>query len=153
MNPINSDFLGNCRKLFAFLEETYKCGVSAEKDRYGTYVTYVNTTTAVRVSYEPREDGLYVLLSRLVDGKIPPYPIFIKPETEISSFYLHEILRLKAPGMFEEYKLQVEKGEKALTDRLSFYANALEKYAVDMLLGDFTIFPTLELIVKKRAGV
>lgn len=71
-----------CNITFNYLEkEYYFREAKTEQNAFGYFITYQNATTAVRISYEPREAGVFILLSRLIDKKIPKYPIFIKPET------------------------------------------------------------------------
>lgn len=100
---------------------------------------------------------MFVDLIKLVNGKIPPYPIFIKPETELHWFDLKDLIYLRAP------QLKIEQPpidslfkprrnfEKFIEKILIQYANSLEQYAIDVLKGDFRIFAELEKIVKKRA--
>jgi hypothetical protein len=147
------NFSKRCRELFIFLENEYQCTVSEEQTPFRSAVTYINETTSVRISFEPREGGLFVLLSRLRNGEIPPYPIFIKPQTQINSFYLDDILSLRAPEKIGEYKKQLEEGKTAMAEQLHFYASMLRRYTKDILQGDFSIYADMEQIVKKRAGI
>jgi hypothetical protein len=95
-----------------------------------------------------------VSIYRLIDGKIPPYEIFIKPETAVNSFYLGNILALRSPTTKIESKyIDIGKPTREeLEKALGPYANALENQAQDILQGDFSIFPELEKIVKRRAA-
>lgn len=72
---------------FSFLEEYAFKMVDVTEKPYDVSITYQNPTTALQVGYEPRDRGVFVLLIRLVDGEIPPYPIHIHPEDRLNIFY------------------------------------------------------------------
>lgn len=148
----NKEFRNKCHELFQYLEDEYLCTVSVNETEFGMFITYINDTTSVRISFEPREGGLFILLSRLIEGKIPPYPIIIGPQTQIHSFYLDDILSLKAREIPEKNQDQLAQKPDALSEQLSFCSTMLKRYAKDILQGDFSIYPELECIVKKRAG-
>ena len=142
-----------CREKFRFLEDQFGCKVSCESDRYGTYVTYQNLTTAIRIALEPREGGVFSCrLIRLIDGTIPPVPIFIKPDTPLHGFYVEYLLDLRASSC-KRYRPTIEELYKPTTYKkiLTQYAYAVKRYAIDILCGDFRIFDELEKVVKKRA--
>lgn len=145
------NFNKECRKIFRFLEDMDMCVVSEEENAYGVFITYLNKTTFVRISYEPREDGLFIFLSKLINGDVPEYPIFIDQDTEINGFYLDDLLSVRAPEEIKNFKERLSKEQRyEISEMLVFYASMLEKHAVDILQGDFYIFPELELIVKQR---
>jgi len=149
----HQEFKKKCREFFRFLEQEYSCKVATKGDSYGVFITYLNKTTGVRVSLEPREGGVFVLLSELISGKIPPYPIFIESQTRLHSFYLDDIVSLKSPAEVCEQKIQNTNGNSESVNKLYCYSTMLKKYASDILLGDFSIFTQLESVVKKRAGI
>lgn len=150
---LQKEFKKVCTELFQFLEKEYYCNVTIQEDYLGVFVTYQNKTTAVRVSYENREDGVFVLFSKLIDGKIPQYPVFLKTETRIHSFYLDDIVSYQSPVEGNNQKLHKENKKNELFNKLYYYSILTKKYANNILLGDFNIFPKLEVIVKKRAGI
>ena len=147
------EFESVCLGIFAFLKEKYDCeSVTVERDKFGIYISYRNATTAVRISFEPRERGIFVLLSRLVDGKIPPYPIFVSSNTVIDSFYLDDVIMLRNPTTKIQQKSPERHTKPWFVKQLSIYANSLTEVADDILKGNFEIFEDLERIVKERAG-
>lgn len=140
-----------CRRLFQFLVVEFGCDLIAnERDNFGVYITYKNATTAIRISFEPREGGIFVLLSRLVGGNVPTYPIFIGPETVINSFYLDDIISLRDPSKGMQQTLPKEITKTYLEKCLATYADALRQYGADILRGDFGLFRELEKVVKRR---
>jgi hypothetical protein len=136
---------------FRFLEEEFGFSRrSSERTRYGSHIAYTNETTSVRVSLEPREGGIFVELSRLVDGEVPSAPVIIESDSVLNSFDLDDVLLLRlgppgealgAPSAFTVDEIEAE---------LDTYATALRDYASDILRGDFELFPRLESLVKRR---
>jgi hypothetical protein len=124
--------------------------IKKEKDALGVFITFQNPTTAVRVSFEPREGGIFVLVTRLVDGKIPAYPLFIGPDTVIHSFYLDDLVRVKAPGFQFGFTKQEFSTPAQIESALAEVAEQLEDYADDVTRGDFEIFNELDRVVKIR---
>ncbi|MFN8471515.1 MAG: hypothetical protein U0822_04790 [Anaerolineae bacterium] len=148
------EFQELCRTLFQFLEEEYGFRVTEAKgDVFGSYITYRNMATAVMISFEPREGGVFIRLYRLVDGKIPDYPVFIYPDTQLNMFYLDTLLEVRAPSLRVEQdpKEMAKPSLSKLKEVLQQYAALLHLYADDILQGDFKVFEELEKIVKKRA--
>ena len=153
-------FEEHCRRIFKPVLEV-KFGskiVAIEHGDYGDLINYQNETTGITIYNEPR-DGIFVSLSRLVDGKILEYPLQIKTDTPLNTYYLEDIIS------FNTSKKSIGKKIKNYLRKLNFplkfdlaktltrYATELEEYAVDILDGDFKDFPELEKIVKRRARV
>jgi hypothetical protein len=147
------EFKKFCRELFQFLEKEYYCSVTIQEDYLGVFITYQNKSTAVRVSYENREGGVFVLFSKLIGGKVSQYPVFLKPETRIYSFYLDDIVSSQSSAEANKQKAHNENESTELFNKLYYYSIMTKKYANNILLGDFKIFLKLEVIVKKRAGI
>lgn len=142
-----------CDCEFKFLKEEFKfIKVETNIETYGTFLTYKNNTTAIKLSFEPMEAGVYVYIMRLINNDIPDSPIDINSNTELYGFYLEDIIHfkdknfiLKRPPLKEIIK------NKVLKQIVAQYAKALKLYASDILNGNFKIFFQLEKIVKKRA--
>jgi hypothetical protein len=151
INQNLTDFEKKCLQRFRFLEEDFGFVIKKkERESYGVFITYQNPTTAIRISFEPREGGIFVLISRLIEGEIPRYPIFIQPSSILHSFYLDDVVKTKIPNFqfsFRGEKLSsADQVEKALDE----VADTLQKYASDVLKGCFESFKEAEHIVKKR---
>ena len=171
---MNSElFFKLCDRYFQFLLEKFGCRVVSRKDnswRWGYEVTYQNSTTAVKIRYEPADHYVFILLCQLVNGKIPDYPVSIHRKTKLHQFYLDDLLVLRSPGTRIRSKpfgdtipddLSAKQIIEAcvanpftkhdLEHMVKTYAAALRKHGADILRGDFTVFAQLEKIVKKRA--
>ncbi|MEK6300071.1 MAG: hypothetical protein AABO41_05065 [Acidobacteriota bacterium] len=153
MSNLNESFFSICIERFQFLIKRFECRRGAKRATGGVYtLTYQNSTTAVQVGLEWREQYVYVELCRLVDGRIKDNPVVIGPESQLTVFNLEDVLEIRNP----ELKLSAEHVARRLTvdalrKTLSHYARALEECASDILRGDFTLFDKLEHIVKTRA--
>lgn len=168
---MTESFFQFCDKYFRFLIEEFGCRIVGKKpDSFGGEVTYRNATTAVNVRYEQREHYVFILLCRLVRGKIPQEPIFVHPKTKLYSFYLDDLFTIRSPDTKIRRKPFGDKipdlalkeliqaytsepfTERDLEHMIKTYAAGLQRYAADILRGDFAIFPELDKIVKKRAA-
>jgi len=139
-------FLRVAKKAFRFLIDEFQCRLTSKKsDAWGAELTYQNDTTAVNVRYEPREQFVFVLLCRLINGKMPAYDSF-------DSFGLSDLLTLRAPELKIRKRSAPERfTENDLRHMVITFARGVRGHATDILHGDFSIFPELEKIVKRRA--
>jgi hypothetical protein len=132
-----------CLECLRFLEDDFGFRVlKIEREPYGTFITYQNSSTAVRASLELREGGIFVLLSRLVDGQIPEYPVFVQANTPLHSFYLDDLVQAKGGEL---------RTNRNIEGSLTKAAEALRVFASDVLKGDFAVFDKLDRVVKERA--
>jgi len=144
-------FEKECRKCFRFLEEEFAFKPpKQQRNHLSSSLIYQNDTTAVEISLEPMDGGLSVLLSRLVNGKIPVYPIFVTREMTLHSFYLDDLVSLKVPNTPMRSSLGDQLGEREVKKLLSQGATQLQELGGDILTGDFSIFDKLDKIVKAR---
>ena len=78
-------------------------------------------------------------------GRLP------RPEDELTAFDLEDLLKLRT-GKYaiDEDRFGIALTRKDVKEILTTYAQGLRKHAADILQGDFSIFPKLEEIVRKR---
>lgn len=127
--------LNNFRYLAA-----YGCELtSIEEDRYVVEITYKNQTTGIKVSFEFRENQIFVYLIRLINEEIPAYL-----DAPSRWFYLDNLVELRSPSTTLPRK---EFGDwltpDDINDILTAYASALKEYGEDVLRGDFSVFAEL----------
>jgi hypothetical protein len=146
------------KKEFKFLESKFEFKLYKSKEEdWGYKIIYLNKTTGVKITYEYRESYLFIMLYRLVDGKIVENPRNINEETTLFGYALDDIIKLHNPSALigSTYKYSNDSKchdkENGMSYYISDYARNLEKYAKDVLTGDFTIFPSLDKLVKERA--
>lgn len=146
MVNVLDEFLEIGEKEFQFLVAEFDCKQKANKTDAGVYrLRYENKTTKVEIGFDWREQYIYVLLGR----RDKPKPK--GPEDEIVAFDLEDLLQLQTG----KYAIDQGRFGKALTlkavkEILRTYARALREHAADVLQGDFSIFPEIEKIVRKR---
>jgi len=139
-----STFERLCRQTFQFLVDDFGFKLtSIERGpiNVGIHITYKSPVTAVEVSFEPRENTLFVSLIRFVNGKMPEYLL----KYPMNTFYVDELIDLKSPSLRVEQK----KTSELLSSRevqaiLKQYADALRQIGADVLRGDMRVFSELE---------
>ncbi len=137
---------------FRFLIDEFRFKKGARKKEAGVYqIAYQNETTAVEISFEWRDQYIYVRLYRLINGTKQEDPIVIQHYSELNNFDLEDLLSLRKPSL----KISPSIFGRALSKQdietiLEKYAIAIHKHAIDILQGDFSIFAELEKIVKSR---
>jgi len=90
------------------------------------------------------------MLIRLVDGKLPDYPIFIDEDTVLNYFDLQDLLSVRIPCV-KENNLEIGITNSEIENYIQQIAQNLRTKAEDILKGYFLIFSDLERIVKERA--
>ena len=156
MQKICDTFERTCKKEFGFLNAEYRLkATNIEKDVYGCYAIYSNDVVAVEIDFSIKDGGIFIMLCRMVNGELPAQEIFVRSETVLNRFDLEDVVNLKNPSMEleQDFVDLYNPTAKELVENLKVYAEALKKYAKDILSGDFSSFAELEKIVKRRANV
>ena len=142
-----------CKRYFEFLYEDHGFRLEGERsDSWGYELLLTNNTVGVILTFEYREFYLFVKLCRLRDGAFPPKPGEIRPETTLDSFDLDDIVSIMSPGTsIPPYELNTKLDLEFLEDVVKKQSDNLRRYGIDIVNGDFSIFPELDKIVKERA--
>lgn len=125
-----------------------------KKEDWGYVLEGKNTTTGIRVVYEFKEAHVKIMLYRLVDGKIVDNTIHaLQSGEKISGFSLEHIVALLNPEdalsiVFPAENVVDEQDD--LQNYLFELNTKLRKYAVSILLGDFSLFDELDIRVKQE---
>lgn len=142
---------------FMFLESGYGFLLTeCKKKDWGYELIYTNATTGIKVSYEYQQAYIYIVLYRLVDGKMIENSKSTEKEVSLFGCGLDDIISLRDSSALikpaYEYGEESEYYDKknGLTLFTSAFANNLRKYAADVLSGDFKIFEEVEKIVIER---
>ena len=137
---LQSIFTQKCLMRFEYLS-TYGFELAdITRDSYGSEVTYKNRTTGVKVSFEVRENEIFVYLIRLIDGETPDYL-----DAPSRWFYLDNLVKLRSPPTNVPRKEGGDWFTPDDVDRfLTVYAELLKEYGEDVLRGDFSVFYELE---------
>lgn len=149
INNLYDTFERLCHKIFRFLVDDFGFKiVSAERGpiNVGIHITYQGRI-AVRVSFEPGENAVFICLIRLLDGKIPEYPL----RYPRNSFYVDELIDLKSPSLRVEQKdIGEPPSSEDLEAILKRYASALRQLGEEALRGDADVFLQLERARKRE---
>lgn len=152
--------LENLKQQFRFLKKKYGFTLSKEsQEDWGVQMDYVNKGigVGVKIAYEIREGYIFILLCRLVEGRIVDDPRNINEKTILNNFSLDDLISLKEPSdnINAAYEYPDDHKYHDEDDGLRLYARDfaanLEKHANDILNGDFGIWPQLDKIVRDRA--
>jgi hypothetical protein len=136
---------------FAFLRERYGFEITkTEWSVWETKVRFETPVTSVDVDRRIEFDWVEVNLIRKVDGAIPEYPIFVSTTPTLHYFLLDAVLNERAPELLPQMQAAKGLGEDQIERSLKFWSGALEKYADDILRGDFALFTPLEAKVRAR---
>jgi hypothetical protein len=136
---------------FAFLCERYGFAITrTDSPRWKTSVRYETPALAVDIDRSLEFGRVEVKLIRKVDGAIPEYPIFVSTTPTLHYFLLDAVLNERAPELLPEMQAAKGLGEDRIERSLKFWSEALEKYADDILRGDFALFTPLEAKVRAR---
>lgn len=142
------------KRHFGFLERDFGMAVIGTDDQsnWQTTVTYSGTASAVVVRYSVEFDRAEVELVRLVDGKVPPVPIFVHADTPINRGWLDNLLAVREPLAAEELRQLTGLGHRSVEGTLRFEAEALRKYARDILSGDLHWFVDIERSIRQQVS-
>jgi hypothetical protein len=138
---------------FRFLVDEFDFELSgvARSSWYERSVVYVGRNTGVVVELDTREHTLRVLLAKLVrrllgKKKLPSY----LDTAETHWVDLREMIALRAPS---SPLLRARFGRGPMSDEqigqlLPRYADALRRYATDILSGDFAVLPEAQKMAR-----
>ena len=130
---------------FGFLETTYGFHFANVDGAswWQTTVRYDSPQLAVEIANSRESVCVELCLIRLVDGRVPEYPIFINPDTPINYVYMHKVLEVRAPH--EAQKLRELQGlsDEEVERSLVFLSDMLRTHCDDVLRGDFAIFDVI----------
>jgi hypothetical protein len=143
--------------VFGFLPTDYGFTLSdIEKDGFGCRVLFCNETTGLLLNYEPGGLRIYVLLYRLMNGKVPAYQLTPVPGSRSDYFYLEDILAAKNPNLLRQYASagQIEMNapitEEYLERKLKNLADCVLAHCKELFSGDFSVFEKAQELLDER---
>lgn len=142
-----------CGKRFAFL--TNERGLQCIEDRiedWGFEKCYKGDQVGVILCFEMREFYLFVKVCRLIEGEFPKSVGEIRPDSDLNSFDLDDVVTLRArEALILRYDRETRLDSELFKRVIGKQAENLGLYADDILNGDFSLFVELEGVVKSRA--
>lgn len=157
------NFFNQCSKSFSFLINKYKLKIildNVERDIYSTrYIETVylkNKAAGLEITFEKREQGVFVNIYKLVNCEFPKDTFRLRSNRElynkkgelINGFDVFDLIDLYNPKLdFSPFLYTKENSLKKILDN---YAISIDKCAGDVLNGNFSIFFKVKEIVDKR---
>jgi hypothetical protein len=127
----------------------------SSRQEWGYEIVYLSKNTGVKIIYEVREAYIHINLYQLIDGRLIDNPLIIKSTSILHGYSLDDILLIRSPSSIIKpayfYGNKYNGSGDALKLYISAFAKNLKKNALDVLLGDFTIFEKVNKTVKDRA--
>ncbi len=177
---MNKDhFFDVCKKKFAPVIKKFNFKISKQIDEDWGYKLFLqNRTTGIELYYEFRDMMVFLKLYQLINGSIQIQKGEIRPETILNGFDINDLLDIRSPSSkipsqetidgldkiikkiasgkkvkLDEYPQEIKDGDLSIDNILSKHAENVERYAEDILIGDFSLFVELDKIVKNRARI
>lgn len=146
VNAILSSFsTARCTDIFRFLETEYGFQTpSIERSECAVCVTYIKQDVALKVYFEPFDYGLALFMAKVIEGRVPRYPMAMGEDRVIEQFDFNNVLRLRAP---DSKALAIDhrrwRSIEPVYEALSLYARELQSHGRDILQGDLSVFPAV----------
>lgn len=140
---------------FYFLKEEYNIDIYLERNtHYGCVIEGKNNTTGIRIVYEYKEAFIKVVLFQLVENEIVDnISSAIRTNDRILGYSLEHIILFLNPLEDISINYPSEK-EENIENSLDIYLQDTEfkikKYASKILMGDFSLFPKMEVEVRRK---
>lgn len=137
---------------FAYLRTTYGFRITSAdaSSVWVTRVVYQTDAAAVRVDGSLEFQRVELSVMRLVDGRLPEYPVFILPDTVINETVFDNILQIRSPQLLDQLHELHGLDDEHIEQSLAFLARTLEEIAPDFLTGDFALFGAVDALIKER---
>jgi hypothetical protein len=147
------------KKNFKFLITEYKFSLEKEIiDDVNLNFQYINKnrSVGVKIVYEFRESYIFITLCSLLNGKLCENPKNINDNSKLICFSLDDIINLTDSQALIKPTYKYPDDSYIFTKKNGFslyvkkFSENLRKYGKDILKGNFSVFPILDKIVKKR---
>jgi hypothetical protein len=144
MNKSNI-ILNIIKKRFSFLLSDFNADLVKEEistNTEGVFVTYITEHAGLRVSYEPRDGGIFLMIFPLKNGEIPPYRYWY----DVTDYF-----RLLGVD-FSEKRISnsVDPNTEELEREFENFSIAIGMHMKPFFEGDFKLLGELEEIIKRR---
>lgn len=118
---------------------------------WSIWAQYRSETSAIRISKSNEFVRAEVHLIRLVNGEVPPYPIWITDD-RIDWTLLDNVVEARQPDLMREVTRLRGLKPSELDEQLHFWAQVLRDVAGDFLAGDFAPLDEAGAIVRARVA-
>ena len=118
---------------------------------WSLWVQFRSATAAIRVSKSNEFNRAEVELIRLVDGQVPPYPIWITDD-RIDWVLLDNVVKVRQPHLMAEVAGHTGLGTAQVDEQLRFWAQVLRDVAGDFLGGDFAPLDEAAVFIRSQVA-
>jgi len=118
---------------------------------WSTWVQYASDTSAIRVELSREFVRSEVHLIRLVNGEVPPYPIWITDD-RIDWALLDTVVEVRQPGLMTDVRKQTGLTSDELDSQLWFWARTLRDVAGDFVAGEFAALDEAATLIRSRVA-
>lgn len=137
---------------FGFLaDHGFRITASDDSTFWESSVTYTSSVSAVKVARSQEFVRSGVSLIRLVDGSVPPYPIWITTE-RIDWALLDLVLKARSPERHAEALRMHGLSKTELEQQLSFWADSIQTVCPDFLAGDLSAIDEAAVLIREQVG-
>jgi len=138
---------------FGYLRKTYGFRLTSAdaSSLWVTRVVYQTDVAVVAVDKSVEFERVEVSVMRLVEGRLPEYPIFILQDTVINETVFDNILMRRNPQLLDRLRGLQGLDDDHIERSLAFLAQALEENLADFLTGERSIFEAVDVLIKERA--
>lgn len=135
---------------FSFLQaHGFRLSPADDSSWWETWVQYASDASAVRLARSTEFGRVDVHLIRLVDGAVPPYPVWVTSEP-LNWVLLDTVLQARSAELFQQVAAQRGLDDSQVERQLAFWASALVSVAPEFLHGDMAAVDEAETIVRER---
>jgi hypothetical protein len=133
---------------FGFLEDHgFRLAETDDSSFWTTWIQYRSPTAAIRIERSTEFQRVDVYLVRLVEGQVPPYPIWISAE-QINWVLLDNVLEARGPSRPNTPAGGLTAGD--LERQLAFWASSLITVTPEFLDGDMSAIDDAAAVVRGR---
>ena len=138
---------------FAYLRTTYdfRITITDATSFWVTRVVYQSDVAAIAVDRSIEFERVELSVIRLVEGRLPEYPIFVLPDTVINQTLFDNILTIRNPHLLDQLDELMGLDDEHIETSLAFLARSLEEILPDLLKGDLSVFEAVDGLIKERA--
>jgi len=139
-------------KHFGFLREARFTHLDTDDSSFWSlWVQYRSDSAAIRISKSNEFTRSEVELIRLVDGEVPPYPIWIT-DARIDWILLDNVVMARKPALQDEVRNQSGLKPAEIESQLGFWARTLRDVAQDFIDGDPAPIDEAGALVRARVA-
>lgn len=147
-----SKWLQQVEPHFGFLREHGFTRVATDDSSFWSFrVRYASPHAAVQVAKSNEFTRVEVSLIRLVDGDVPPYPIWITSD-RVDHALLDTVLEVRDKALLREAARMGGLVPEDVERQLSFWAATLREVAPEFLEGDLSAIDEAEAVVRQRVA-